>query len=56
MYKGLPVGPISCPSISSIEAALNPAEHEYFYYHSDEEKNDGSHIFTKTYEEHLETQ
>jgi len=56
MYKGLPVGPISCPSISSIEAALYPAEHEFFYYHSDEEKNDGSHIFTKTYEEHLETQ
>lgn len=56
MYAGLPVGPICCPSISSVWAALNPAEHEYLYYHTDEEKNDGSHIFTKTYEEHLETQ
>lgn len=56
MYEGLPIGPICCPSISSIEAALNPADHEFFYYHADEEKNDGSHIFTKTYEEHLETQ
>lgn len=54
--KGLPPGPISNPAISSLEAALNPAEHEYYYYHTDTEKNDGSHIFTKTYQEHLSTQ
>lgn len=56
VYTGLPVGPISCPSILSVEAALNPVDHEYLFYHTDNEKNDGSHIFTKTYEEHLNTQ
>lgn len=54
--KGLPVGPISNPGLSSLEAALNPEEHEYLYYHTDTEKNDGSHIFTKTYKEHIDTQ
>ncbi len=53
---GLPVGPIANPGLPSLEAALNPAEHEFFYYHTDTEKNDGSHIFTKTYEEHTRTQ
>lgn len=56
MYKGLPVGPIANPSISSIEAALNPVEHKFYYYHTDKNKNDGSHIFTETYEEHVNTQ
>lgn len=54
-YKGLPVGPISNPGIASIEAALEPEEHEWFYYHTDEGKKDGSHIFTKTHEEHVKT-
>ena len=57
-YKnaGLPIGPISNVSVTGIEAALDPEEHGYLYYHTDTEKNDGSHIFTKTYEEHLATQ
>lgn len=57
-YKitGLPVGPISSVSITALEAALNPDRHDYLYYHTDTKKNDGSHIFTKTYEEHLATQ
>lgn len=53
---GLPVGPICNPRLSSLEAALNPEEHEFLYYHTDTNKNDGSHIFTKTYKEHLNTQ
>lgn len=53
---GLPVGPIANPGLPSLEAALNPAEHDYFFYHTDTEKNDGSHIFTKTYQEHVNTQ
>ena len=53
---GLPVGPIANPGRSSLEAALNPAEHEFLYYHTDTKKNDGSHIFTKTYNEHMNTQ
>lgn len=52
---GLPVGPIASPGLASLEAALNPEEHEYLYYHTDP-KNDGSHIFTKTYKEHVDTQ
>ncbi len=55
MYEGLPPGPIANPGIKSIEAAMNPEKHDYLYYHTNEEKNDGSHIFTKTYEEHEET-
>lgn len=54
-YSGLPVGPICNPGREAIEAALNPEEHNYLYYHTDEEKQDGSHIFTETFEEHTAT-
>lgn len=50
-YKGLPIGPICSPGLKSIEAVLSPAEHEYFYYRTTD-KNDGSHRFSVTYEEH----
>ncbi len=50
-YKGLPPGPISNPSLSSIMAALHPEQTEYFYFLT---KPDGSTVFSKTYEEHLE--
>lgn len=53
--EGLPVGPIANPGIKSIEAALNPENHSWMYYHTNEEKNDGSHIFTQTYDEHEST-
>lgn len=56
VVSGLPVGPIANPSIKAIEAALSPEKHDYLYYHTDTKKNDGSHIFTKTYEEHLASQ
>ena len=57
-YKntGLPVGPKCNPGIESIKAALNPENHSYLYYHTDETKKDGSHIFTENYGEHLATQ
>ncbi|MFD1955436.1 endolytic transglycosylase MltG [Paenibacillus thailandensis] len=50
---GLPPGPIASPSIASIEAALHPADTDYFYYVT---KKDGSqtHLFARTYEEHLD--
>lgn len=54
-YKGLTPGPICNPGITSIQAALNPQQHDYLYYHTDLTKNDGSHIFTQTYEEHANT-
>lgn len=51
-YKGLPAGPICNPGIESIRAAMNPARHKYLYYHTDTEKNDGSHIFSETFAQH----
>ena len=54
--KGLPPGPIANPGLSSLKAAINPQEHDYFYYHTDPNKQDGSHIFTKTFAEHTNTQ
>jgi len=51
-YTGLPVGPISNPGIKSIKAALNPDNHNYLYYRTDESKNDGSHIFTENFDAH----
>ena len=45
----LPVGPICNPSLSSIEAALNPNKHDYLYFVAD--KN-GKVYLTKSYETH----
>ncbi len=45
----LPVGPISNPHPDSLKAALYPNEVEYLYFVS---KNDGTHVFSRTYEEH----
>lgn len=54
-YKnaGLPPGPIASPGLKSIEAALYPEDVDYLYFVT---KGDGSHIFTKTYSEHLDAQ
>lgn len=48
-HKGLPPGPIACPGLASIEAALQPENHNYYYYVA---KGDGSHYFSKTFAEH----
>jgi len=48
-YAGLPPGPIASPGRASIEAALMPADVPYLYFVS---RNDGSHIFAKTFAEH----
>jgi len=42
---GLPPGPISSVSASSIEAALNPAQTDYIFYVLNVHANDGSHHF-----------
>lgn len=54
-YKGLPIGPICCPSMNSIIAAKNPSVHKYLYYHTDTTKNDGSHIFSENFSQHTST-
>jgi UPF0755 protein len=45
----LPIGPISNPHAEAVKAALFPAATDYLYFVS---KNDGTHVFSKTYEEH----
>lgn len=50
-YKGLPPGPINVPSISSIEAVLNPEQHNYIYFCAKEDFS-GYHSFAVTVAEH----
>ena len=49
VIKGLPPSPICFPSKGAIEAAITSSPGEYLYFVA---KGDGSHIFSKTYEEH----
>ena len=48
-YAGLPPGPIAAPGKGSLEAAAAPADVEFVYFVS---RNDGSHEFARTLEEH----
>jgi UPF0755 protein len=50
VHPGLPPGPICSPGLSSIIAALYPEEHDYYYYVA---RGDGSHEFSRTYDEHM---
>jgi UPF0755 protein len=47
--KGLPPGPIANPGRDAIAAVLYPRDEPYLYFVS---KNDGSHHFSRTFEEH----
>jgi len=49
LIQGLPPGPICNPGLSSLQAALLPADVAYLYFVS---KNDGTHFFSKTIREH----
>ncbi len=48
-YAGLPPGPIASPGRASLDAALDPAGVPYLYFVS---RNDGSHVFASTLDEH----
>ena len=48
-YPGLPPGPIAAPGQAALEAAANPADVDYLYFVS---RNDGSHAFSRSLEEH----
>ena len=49
-HAGLPPGPISNPGREALQAVLAPAETDYLYFVS---RNDGSHVFSRTYREHV---
>ncbi|NSW93538.1 MAG: endolytic transglycosylase MltG [Bacteroidales bacterium] len=50
-YKGLPPGPIGCPSIDGIEAVLNAEDHDYLYFAARPDFS-GYHNFSRTLAEH----
>lgn len=50
-YKGLPPGPIGCPSIGGIEAVLNAEKHDYIYFVAKADFS-GYHTFSRTLSEH----
>lgn len=50
LHPGLPPGPIANPGLSSIEAVLKPAKHDYLYFVAKPD-NSGEHVFAKTFEE-----
>jgi len=50
LHHGLPPAPICSPGISSIAAALDPADVDYLYYVA---TGDGGHFFTADYDEFL---
>ncbi|UCE20731.1 MAG: endolytic transglycosylase MltG [Candidatus Aminicenantes bacterium] len=49
LRRGLPPGPICNPGKAALEAALYPSKEKYIYFVS---KNDGSHVFSRTFKEH----
>lgn len=55
MHEGLPVGPICNPGLACINAVLYPEETSYLYYHVGNSET-GEHIFSETYQEHVDTQ
>ncbi len=50
LNKGLPPGPIACPGRKAIRGVLNPEKTSAFYFVA---RNDGTHHFSKTYDQHL---
>ncbi|MEI6428306.1 MAG: endolytic transglycosylase MltG [Pseudanabaena sp. ELA607] len=49
LNEGLPPGAIGAPSLASLKAVLDPATTDYLFFMA---RYDGSHIFTRTLEEH----
>ncbi len=52
MYTGLPPAPIAGPGAASIDAAINPASHEDFYYVTIN-LTTGETLYAQTYDGHL---
>lgn len=50
LIDGLPPGPITNPSESSIRAVLEAEEHDYLFFVA---RGDGTHVFSRTFAEHV---
>ncbi|TYT78262.1 endolytic transglycosylase MltG [Treponema phagedenis] len=50
-WRGLPPAPIANPGLTALSAAANPETHNFFYFRLEDVKT-GSHVFTKTLNEH----
>jgi len=52
-HSGLPPGPICCPGLKAIKAAIEPEQHQYLFFVA---RGDGTrgHRFARTYAEHLQ--
>ncbi len=50
-FRGLPPGPIRCPSRSGLEAVLNAEKHEFLYFVAKHDAS-GYHHFSRTLAEH----
>jgi len=55
-HLGLPPGPICNPGLASMQAVLYPADVDYLYFLRNDLAGDGSHVFSRTFEEHLANQ
>lgn len=53
LYQGLPPTPIGNPGRASLKAVLSPADTDYLYFFA---KPDGTHVFSRTYREHIRAQ
>ena len=52
-WAGLPPGPISNPGLVALDAAVNPAVSDYYFFRLvDPEK--GNHVFSKSFSSHVE--
>ncbi len=54
-WAGLPPSPISNPGKIALDAAMNPADTDYFYFVLTDPKR-GSHTFSKNFDEHKAAQ
>lgn len=48
--RGLPPGPIASPGVNAIQAVLQPDETDLYFFVA---RGDGTHIFTRTFNEHV---
>jgi UPF0755 protein len=54
VYDGLPPGPIANPSLQALRAVAFPAKTPYYYFRATCDDS-GKHIFSETFQEHVES-